>query len=75
MNGVEIMADIMNYILDNSFKAVNEENKAMEENILTHNPMQTIEEHEHDDSRTYDTPLQGQVRQSSELTNTIRASQ
>ena len=39
MNGVEIMADIMNYILDNSFKAVNEENKAMEENILTHNPM------------------------------------
>ena len=54
MNGVEIMADIMNYILDNSFKA---ENKAMENNIFSHNPMQTIEEREHDDSRTYDTPM------------------
>ena len=39
MNGVEIMADIMSYILDNSFKAKNEENNAIEENILAHNPM------------------------------------
>ena len=56
MNGVEIMADIMNYILDNSFKAPHQENKDIDDDFMKHNPMQTIEEREHDDSRTYDGP-------------------
>ena len=63
MNGVEIMADIINYIIDNSFKAPIEENKDMENNYMNHNPMQTIHETEHDDSRTDETPMQAKTNE------------